>query len=1196
MKTTQYVFFSLFSEVQRPTNERLAKRQSDSERTRRPLHVPSSRRRYSPALLRLTSTTTSTSTTSTEASPAPQPIRSRTKAPSAMRRRIMDMSEALVAEESIRSHADLMSGDINSSEEIDEHSKPVRTHNLPKPKDRSQDVNGTSRKRRPSTPPPSPPTHHGNPLSPTSALTMSDSLDNYFRPLGEVPADHLLPFIHFGKKLSTKPGSPGPVVKPMHYRHPTASTNSLHDNPGTSPLTTEFPLKTTERSEDEKHDDMDVSVVHPVVEKNKAAPARKSASGQSLLLKSLYTHQQLHHPQPNEEEVAAMRNLVVVSSDNSSTSDKESDEAKRRLTPHAAGNGTSKKVGDELFDSLTGRRKIVSITKRLHLPNSTTVSPESRKRLHSVASTLFHQTESDYKISAIPVNSITNATNSSVIESPKGISPQKFLSDTVTVISTDDQLKDVTLPSTNVSSVGSISEFRSAKLTAPVLASTNNNETSFQLTTPVPEIKVDYSNNTESTTSPASTTPVSTTDSDITSTTVNNNANETDFIISSTASNYNNLSIGTSTEQLPRSQSPIKNRALYKLLTTARPTESTFSELPQEYVELSTAAPNNGLSDITKNVSEEFSPSTLVHATVPTPSPVLTTTLRGWHARKRNYTHYNQVQRRQPFSRKPTTLHPALFNQTRSLSNLTSSMRKFNRLNSSAIANNRSNLNTEYSPEIYNVSRTHFLSTQRYKLKKSDETHDSLKLQSSEQIVETTPVYNVAASTSMNASYETADLTTPTTTTKITTPVPVSNGTSDAENISFVTPSPTTKILSTAVVTSVSIKGEWLDPSTTHSSSLWPLPLEAQATDEGLFGNDSNKTSARNVTLEKDQLTNITTYNSSEAGNATYSMVKDLLASGMLEESTGRDSSNISETEIFITILESTSTSPDTTSTTTDTVEVGIINYQNSSTTDKTVSEGIRLLEQPAVPVTPPVPITLYTDSKWTNENETFRSEVSESAQESLVTQNDVSGTDSVSVETPSAHHVPQVGSNESLTSVDEGDFGKTEVDDNTTQFHTESLTATPDINDITSVKIPETITETSNNVTSTTLKSLMDPVDTNITLSLNGSSIPWLVTISYGCQNFSGKDCTKHSVQHAGADDSGSWGMQVAVYVLVAICVLPLAVASFFVFRFLAKKRQKVRNINLLQFHSRLAEMLTVIELFEFNLHVVLSDCAVTF
>lgn len=153
----------------------------------------------------------------------------------------------------------------------------------------SQPVSTSHRKRRPPTVIRS--ETQASPLPVAAALTMSESLYNHFRPLDkEVPEDHLLPFLDFGKKLVPVNAK---TTSPVASTSSTSSTNTI-EGISTSPRTTALgqnnllsttPLKFTSSNtrtvhiprEDEIHEDMDVSVVKSVVEKNKASRSRGSS-------------------------------------------------------------------------------------------------------------------------------------------------------------------------------------------------------------------------------------------------------------------------------------------------------------------------------------------------------------------------------------------------------------------------------------------------------------------------------------------------------------------------------------------------------------------------------------------------------------------------------------------------------------------------------------------------------------------------------------------------------------------------------------------------------------------------------------------------------------------------------------------------------------------------------------------------------
>jgi hypothetical protein len=160
-----------------------------------------------------------------------------------------------------------------------------------------------------------------SPLPVAAALTMSESLYNHFRPLDkEVPEDHLLPFLDFGKKLITASAK---STSPVGSSSSTSSTNSI-EAIGTSPRTPpvgQYNLlnatpqkvlssntrKTHTPREDEIHEDMDVSVVKSVVEKNKASRTRGNSLQFLRNLRGLY-----HKHGTSTSEVVASSSTVRV--------------------------------------------------------------------------------------------------------------------------------------------------------------------------------------------------------------------------------------------------------------------------------------------------------------------------------------------------------------------------------------------------------------------------------------------------------------------------------------------------------------------------------------------------------------------------------------------------------------------------------------------------------------------------------------------------------------------------------------------------------------------------------------------------------------------------------------------------------------------------------------------------------------------
>jgi hypothetical protein len=169
---------------------------------------------------------------------------------------------------------------------------------------KSQPISTYLRKRRPSTV-----TRTETPASPlpvAAALTMSESLYNHFRPLDkDVPEDHLLPFLDFGKKLVPVSAK---TTSPLTSSSSTSSTNSIETmstSPRAPPLgqynllnaTPQKVLLANSRTthiprEEEVHEDMDVSVVKSVVEKNKASRSKGTALQFLRNLGGLYRKQE----------------------------------------------------------------------------------------------------------------------------------------------------------------------------------------------------------------------------------------------------------------------------------------------------------------------------------------------------------------------------------------------------------------------------------------------------------------------------------------------------------------------------------------------------------------------------------------------------------------------------------------------------------------------------------------------------------------------------------------------------------------------------------------------------------------------------------------------------------------------------------------------------------------------------------------
>nr|XP_018916173.1 PREDICTED: serine/threonine-protein kinase PAK 7-like [Bemisia tabaci] len=92
--------------------------------------------------------------------------------------------------------------------------------------------------------------------------TMSYSLYNHFRPIDqEVPQEAIMPFLDFGRKLA-----------------PPSGVNSLE----ISPERARRPSSTTARTEDDLHDEMDVTLDRKAVERNSAPKLRVRSRGSSI--------------------------------------------------------------------------------------------------------------------------------------------------------------------------------------------------------------------------------------------------------------------------------------------------------------------------------------------------------------------------------------------------------------------------------------------------------------------------------------------------------------------------------------------------------------------------------------------------------------------------------------------------------------------------------------------------------------------------------------------------------------------------------------------------------------------------------------------------------------------------------------------------------------------------------------------------
>lgn len=275
----------------------------------------------------------------------------------------------------------------------------------------NQSASSSSRKRRPSSvirPEPS-----ASPLPVASALTMSESLYNHFRPLDkDVPEDHLLPFLDFGKKLAPVSAKTTSSVSSSS----TSSTNSI-DGVSTSPrppalrqynLLNSTPQKVPTSSirtthnlrEDEIHEDMDVSVVKSVIEKNKVSRGRGTS------LHFLRTLGGLYRKPEASTQLPSANPLSLTEAENTSTLSSYNNESKSE-------NSTEERL--ETKENI--RKKFSSIARRIISPTSTTEKlPSSQVTDTNEMATSSHANQTDIHSNETVHNE--NGTNSN-ISNPK---------------------------------------------------------------------------------------------------------------------------------------------------------------------------------------------------------------------------------------------------------------------------------------------------------------------------------------------------------------------------------------------------------------------------------------------------------------------------------------------------------------------------------------------------------------------------------------------------------------------------------------------------------------------------------------------------------------------------------------------------------------------------------------------------------
>jgi hypothetical protein len=208
-------------------------------------------------------------------------------------------------------------------EQTDSSAQPLKT-NVTAAVAESQTVSSSLRKRRLSTAMRQ--ETQASPLPLAAALTMSESLYNHFHPLDEeVPEDHRLPFLNFGKKLVPVNAKTTSSVASLSSASSTDSFEAVSTPPvgqynllSTTPqrvLSANAPSAHIPR-EEEIHEDMDVSVMKSVVEKNKATRSRGNSPQSLRKLGGLYRKQETSTPDI-AENASSVRTAHAVSTEKS---------------------------------------------------------------------------------------------------------------------------------------------------------------------------------------------------------------------------------------------------------------------------------------------------------------------------------------------------------------------------------------------------------------------------------------------------------------------------------------------------------------------------------------------------------------------------------------------------------------------------------------------------------------------------------------------------------------------------------------------------------------------------------------------------------------------------------------------------------------------------------------------------------------
>jgi hypothetical protein len=217
----------------------------------------------------------------------------------------------------------------------------------------SQTVSSSLRKRRLSTAMRQ--ETQASPLPIAAALTMSESLYNHFHPLDEdVPEDHRLPFLNFGKKLVPVSAK---ATSPVASSSSTRSTDSLEavstppvgqynllSTPPQKVLSANAPSVDIPR-EEEIHEDMDVSVMRSVVEKNKATGNRGSSPQSLRKLGGLYRKQETSAPDSAAQDASSAENSALKTEQRTSNNSESDKNIRKKLgSLHIASTASSAEI------------------------------------------------------------------------------------------------------------------------------------------------------------------------------------------------------------------------------------------------------------------------------------------------------------------------------------------------------------------------------------------------------------------------------------------------------------------------------------------------------------------------------------------------------------------------------------------------------------------------------------------------------------------------------------------------------------------------------------------------------------------------------------------------------------------------------------------------------------------------------------